>query len=260
VWVRIEKQKSDVTRVLHDGAVEHDRLEWKLRAAAIPGALIVALAFHAWPTGHFLQRTFLSMMIHELGHTLTAWWCGFGALPTLWKTIIPEARGIVWLLVALVELGLVAIAWRTHRLVFALVGLALACVQVVALNASTDDAQAWITFGGDGGAMVLGTLLMASFFVPKLQEHGLRWGLLVIGAAAFVDTYATWWSARSDPDVIPFGEIEGVGLSDPSKLTEVYGWPTSQLVHRYVTLGAVCLVSLAAVYAWQVWRSRQRPA
>ena len=56
----------------------------------------VALAFHAWPTGHCLQRTFLSMMVHELGHAVTAWWCGFGALPGLWKTLIPETRGVVW--------------------------------------------------------------------------------------------------------------------------------------------------------------------
>ncbi len=106
--------------------------------------------------------------------------------------------------------------------------------------------------------MILGTLLMMAFFVPKLAEHGLRWGLLVIGAAAFVDTFATWWSARSDPDVIPFGEIEGVGLSDPSKLSEVYGWSTSQLVHRYVTLGVACLIVLAGVYAWQVRSARAR--
>jgi hypothetical protein len=236
---------------------DDDRLEWKLRAATIPGALIVALAFHAWPTGHFLQRTFLSMMIHELGHAITAWWCGFGALPTVWKTMIPETRGMVWLLVAIFELGLVGIAWKTHRLVFAVVGLALVVVQVIAMNAPIEDAQAWVTFGGDGGAMLLGSLLMASFFVPKLRDHGLRWGLLVIGAAAFVDTFATWWSARSDPDVIPFGEIEGVGLSDPSKLTDVYGWSTNQLVHRYVSLGVACLVALGTVYAWQVWRSRR---
>jgi len=237
----------------YDGAVE-----WKLRAAAIPGALLVALAFHAWPTGHFLQRTFLSMMVHEVGHAATAWWCGFGALPTLWKTLIPETRGAVWMLVAALELGVVAVGWKTQRLALVIAGVALAAVQLYAMNLPTDSAQAAITFGGDGGAMVLGTLLMMGFFVPKLREHGLRWGLLAIGAAAFVDTFATWWAARSDTDVIPFGEIEGVGLSDPSKLADVYGWSTGEIVHRYVTLGAVCLVALAGVTVWQVLRSRAR--
>jgi hypothetical protein len=236
--------------------VEPEAREWKLRAVAIPGALLVALAFHAWPTGHFLQRTFLSMMVHELGHAVTAWWCGFGAVPTLWRTMIPETRDLVWLLVTAFEIGCVVFGWKRQRLVLVLVGLALGAIQLVAITASSDAAHAWIIFGGDGGAMVLGTLLMASFFVPKLREHGLRWGLLAIGAAAFVDTFATWWTARSDIDVIPFGEIEGVGLSDPSKLTEVYGWNVDQLVHRYVSLGCACLATLAVITVWQVTSSR----
>src|SRR5205823_1169102 len=153
------------------------------RRFAIPGALGVALAFHAWPTGHWLQRTFLSMIVHELGHAITAWWCGFAALPTVWKTLIPDERGVI-------------------------VPLALAA-------------------------------------------GGLRWGLLAIGAAAYVDTFATWWAARSDLGAIPLGEIEGVGLSDPSKLIEDYGWKTHQMVSRYVTLGVTCLIVLTAVYAWQ---------
>ena len=29
--------------------------EWKLRAVAIPAAIGLAFAFHAWPVGHWLQ-------------------------------------------------------------------------------------------------------------------------------------------------------------------------------------------------------------
>ncbi|MEO8550499.1 MAG: hypothetical protein ABI678_11020 [Kofleriaceae bacterium] len=238
------------------------RLEWKVRAIAIPAALALAVAFHAWPTGHMLQRTFLSMIVHEFGHAATAWWCGFAALPGLWKTLVPESRGLVWVAVLAVEVAIVGYGWKRARLAIALAGLVLALAQFAGTRAPVEDAQAWITFGGDGGAMVIGTLLIACFFVDKLREHGLRWGLLVIGAAAFVDTFATWWSARSDVDVIPFGEIEGVGLSDPSKLQEVHGWSTAQLVDRYVILGVACLVALGAIYAWSSTRSylgRDRP-
>ncbi|HET9991871.1 MAG TPA: hypothetical protein VFQ65_25255, partial [Kofleriaceae bacterium] len=167
-------------------------------------------------------------------------------------------RGLVWLAVLAVEIAIVIYGWKRDRLAITFAGLALAALQFAGTRAPVDEAQAWITFGGDGGAMVIGTLLIACFFVAKLREHGLRWGLLVIGAAAFVDTFATWWSARSDIDVIPFGEIEGVGLSDPSKLQEVYGWSTGQLVHRYVVLGLACLVALAIIYAWSVARSYLR--
>ena len=149
------------------------------------------------------------MIVHECGHAVTAWWCGFAAIPGLWKTLVPETRGLVWILVVAICAGLVALGWRKQRWWLVIAGLGLTAVQLYAHDLDVETAQQWITFGGDGGAMLLGTALMASFFIPKLAEHGLRWGLLSIGAAAFVDTFATWWSARSDTDVIPFGEIEG---------------------------------------------------
>jgi len=237
-------------------------LEWKLRAAAIPAVLVLAFAFHAWPTGHWLQRTFLSMMVHELGHAVTAWWCGFAAIPTVWKTLIPEARGVV---VSALVLGLegwiLVRGWTTQRMAWFAVGLGLAVLQVIGtLELSVDRAQEAITFGGDAGAMVLGTLLMLTFFVgpaSRLRTNHLRWGFLVIGAAALVDTLATWRAARADPDTIPFGEIEGVGLSDPSKLDEIYGWTIRQLVHRYTNLGTACLVVLAVAWLYFTYVERR---
>ena len=108
--------------------------------------------------------------------------------------------------------------------------------------------------------MILGTLLVLAFFAPagKQAARGetLRWGLLAIGAAAYVDTALTWWGAR-DHERIPFGEIEGVGLSDPSKLSEV-GWSPTQIVDRYLLLAGVCLAVIAGVWAWQTWSMRRR--
>lgn len=235
--------------------------EWKLRAAAIPGLVLVALAFHAWDLGHFMQRTALSMPLHELGHATTAWWCGFSAIPTLWKTLIPESRGILPTLIVAVGCGwLVYRGWRGPRMRLAYLGAAFGALQLLGTTASTDTAHAAISFGGDAGAMVLGTLLMMTFFVgqdSRLRRGGLRWGLAGIGAAGFVDTFATWWSARTDPDAIPFGEIEGVGLSDPSVLQEVHGWTTSQIVGRYVIVGIVCLAALMAMYVWAVDDARK---
>lgn len=241
-------------------------LEWKLRAAAIPVAIGLALAFHAWPTGHWLQRTFLSMMVHESGHAVTAWWCGFAAIPTLWKTLIPESRSVV---IALAVLGaqawLCVRGWTLQRMRWLALGLGLAAVQFAGtLEASVSRTQEMITFGGDAGGMVLGTLLILTFFVgpeSRLRTNHLRWGFLVIGAAALVDTSATWITARKDPDVIPFGEIEGVGLSDPSKLQEVYGWTTTQLVHRHVIVASVCFAGLAIAWLYFTYTARySRPS
>ena len=228
--------------------------ELRQRLFAVPVALALAALFHAFPLGHFLQRTFLTMMVHEVGHAVTAWACGFAAVPFLWRTMIAESRGaFAVLLVAGAGIALVVAGVRGQRRALTIAGAAILALQLVGtlmLRART--AQALVTFGGDGGALVLGTLLMCSFYVGPdhyFRVNALRWGFLVIGAAAFTDTFATWWQARHDWDAIPFGEIEGVGLSDPSKLTDVYGWSTRLLVKRYVALGVVCLAALAVVYA-----------
>ncbi|MDB4965311.1 MAG: hypothetical protein JWN44_1000 [Myxococcales bacterium] len=247
------------------GDAEELAAELTLRASAVPVALAVAALFHAFPLGHFLQRTFLTMMVHELGHAVTAWWCGFAAFPFLWRTLIAGERGPLTALVVAAGSGALLV-WSLRARHPRLIGLA-ASLLALQLGATVllraRNAQALVTFGGDGGAMVLGTLLMASFYVDRdtyIRRNALRWGFLVIGAAAFTDTFATWWQARRDYDVIPFGEIEGVGLSDPSKLVDVYGWTTRALVQRYVTLGIVCLVALAAVWAWGTWQTRRELA
>lgn len=240
-----------------------DRHEWKIRAGAIPAALIAALAFHSCDAGHFVQRSALTMPLHELGHAVTAWASGFAAIPSLWKTLIPEQRGVVVPVALAALLGaMIWRGWTTGRTWLAAIGLGLGFVQLIATTMTAAvTAQVAITFGGDAGAMVLGTVLMLVFFVgpdSRLRAGGLRYGLLGIGAAALVDTLSTWWTARRDPDVIPFGEIEGVGLSDPSKLDEWYGWSVAQIVHRYVVVGACCLAVLAAGWAWATWQARAR--
>ena len=75
-------------------------------------------------------------------------------------------------------------------------------------------------------------------------------GFLVIGAAAFADGFGTWWAARTDRDVIPFGENEGQGPSDPTVLIYQQGFSIPGLVNGYVWLGLVCLAVLLAAYGW----------
>jgi hypothetical protein len=241
---------------------DEEALEWKLRAVAVPAAVALGFAFHASPTGHWLQRTFLSMIVHELGHAVTAWWCGFAALPTVWKTLIPETRStVIPLAILALEGWLVARAWIARHTGWLIVGLGLAVLQLIGtLGSSPRRAHEAITFGGDAGAMILGTLLMLTMFAgpeSALRRNQLRWGFLVIGAAALVDTFATWAAARANPDLIPFGEIEGVGLSDPSKLDEVYGWTAHQIVHRHLTVGIACFAALAAAWLYFTHTARQ---
>ena len=125
---------------------------------------------------------------------------------------------------------------------------------------SEDRAKQLVVFMGDGGCLVLGTLLMLTVYAPEesaLKRGWLRWGFLVIGAGAFADAFAQWWASRTDVDRIPFGMNEGAGLSDPSVLSETYGWSTEQIVGRYVALGCVCLFALAGVYVISMLRVRR---
>ncbi len=229
---------------------------------AVPAALVVALLFHASAAGRFLQSAFFRMAVHEIGHAVTAWLCGVFAVPFLWKTFLGGGRGfLVPLLVLAAITYLFVRSWNARSWAGMIGAGLLAGVQLVCtLVLSKSTVAALITFGGDGGAMVLGTALMATFYFGRstqLYTGMLRWGFLVIGSAAFVGTFAQWWSARTNDDVIPFGEIEGVGLSDPSKLVELHGWSVKLLVHRYVTLGCLCLVATAALWVYGMATARR---
>src|SRR5260221_7625042 len=244
-----------------DVVVDDPVLEWKLCVAAIPAALALAVALHLLMPS--LQRIFFGMPVHELGHAVTAWLCGYFAIPTLWKTLIPESRGFVApvILAGAIGYGMYK-AWLAEKPGYlVLLGAALLVQALGTLVISENTAEMLFTFGGDGMGMVLAALLMASFFFGKrteLYKGWLRWGFLLIGAAAFVDMFGTWWVAQFNADVIPFGENEGSGLSDPMKLLEEYRWPTTTLVRRYVLVGCGSLARLALVYAWGVARARRK--
>ena len=243
------------------GDLEEARHELRVRAIALPAALLGAWVMVKTPLWGGLLRIFLSMWIHELGHAVTAWLCGFPALPGPWVTRIWEERSSFFFL--LVAVGLAALIFRGHftqRRPFMFAGATGLLLQFIGTAVlSSHQAQVLITFGGDGGCLVLGALLMTTLYTPRdsaLRQGWLHWGYLVIGAAAFMDAFCQWWWARHDLERIPFGEQEGVGLSDPSKLVDVYGWSETQLVQRYTGLGLLCLAALAVLYTVGLVRAR----
>ena len=228
--------------------VRNDALrELKCRILALPLALLAARLVAS--TGLRMAAAMLAMVLHESGHAITAWLTGRWAVPLLWVTPHGEERSwcIVLALTAAIAFGGFQ-AWKAQRWgwVFAAGGVLILQLIVLCLPAGS-----LIVFFGDGGAMVLATILMATFYAPResalYKKWGLRWGLLVIGALSFMHVFLIWSGPFED---IPFGEIEGVNLSDPSLLTEMYGWPVTQLVDRYVRLGEVCLVALLGLYVW----------
>lgn len=240
---------------------DEGRLEARLRLAVLPVALGIAWLAVRSPGFQGLLRIFFTMPVHELGHAVTAWFCGFSATPTLWVTHVSDERSTFMTLVLSGLLGaLVWQGWKRRRWAWLGVGAGLLAVHWTGRFGLTQtQAQALFFFGGDAGLMVLGALLMATFYVPPghyLHRHQLRWGFLVMGAAAFMDGFEQWWAARRNVDRIPFGRIEGVGLSDPSALVETYGWTVGNIIRGYVTVGIICLAALGVLYLVSLWRVR----
>ena len=222
--------------------------ELKYRLLALPLILLAAY----WMTSTVLRiaAAMLAMVLHESGHAITAWLTGRWAVPLLWVTMHGEERSW-WIVVILASAICLAgfLAWRAQRWGWVCAAGVVLIVQLTFL--SLPNPGALIIFGGDGGAFVLATILMAAFYAPResalYKNWGMRWGLLVIGALTFMHVFRTW----SGPiEELPFGEIEGVNLSDPSLLTEMYGWSVTQLIHRYLRLATICLVALLALYVW----------
>ena len=235
------------------------REELIYRLLALPMALLVALLLVGSPLAPCV-RIFASMWVHETGHAVTAWLCGFGAFPGPWFTPISGGRILIVTVALASGLGWgVFQAWRAQRWSLVASGAMLLLLQLVCTSLPASRAQALIIFGGDAGCLVLGSLLMATVYARRespLCRGALRWGFLAMGAAAFMDAFRTWWGARHDLDRIPFGANEGIGLSDPSLLLEVYGWPIQAMIRRYVWLGVACLGALAILYVAGVLRAR----
>ena len=222
--------------------------EFKYRLLALPLALLVARLVAG--TSLRVAAGMLGMVLHESGHAITAWLTGRWAVPMLWVTMHGEERcwSIVLFLTAAIIFG-GFLAWKREHWGWVCAAGTLLILQITILSAHTDGAL--IVFGGDGGAMVLATILMATFYAPRqsalYQNWGFRCGLQLIGALTFMHVYRLWSGPFED---IPFGEIEGVNLSDPSLLTQMYGWNVTQLIDRYLLLAKVCFVVLFGLYVW----------
>ena len=219
------------------------------RLLALPLALLVA--YWLTGTGFNMIAGMLAMVVHECGHAIAAWLAGRWAVPTFWFTMIGQDTS--WLVVLLVTGGILfggyqALRKRSWGLVCAAGAILFLQFDIMSMPANRG---AVVIFAGDGGALVLATILMGTFYAPSDsaigKSWGLRWGLLIIGALAFMHVYRLW----SGPwENIPFGELEGRGPSDPSLLTEMYGWSVIQLVDRYLLLAKACFMAMGAMYLW----------
>jgi hypothetical protein len=225
---------------------EGARRELYVRALALPGAFAVA---HVSVMTMPFATNIMAMWVHEAGHAVAAWLSGFPAFPGPWFTAVGDERSVAVtiLLVGLLSFGAYH-AWLRGRwfwLAAAVFAGALALFCGFALDPF--EADQLITFSGDVGSLLLGTLLMLTMYAREdhpLRQQRLRWVFLLIGALAVVSARANW---SGGADHVPFGEDER-GLSDPSVLMEEYGWSAPLLIARYMQVANGCLLVLALGY------------
>jgi hypothetical protein len=222
------------------------RTEFLCRVLGIPIALIVArLGLATVP----IMVRILTMLVHESGHAVAAWICGYGAFPGLWFTPVSETQEpSVTLIIIDVLAGLSYWAWRTSRWYMVGASVALLFLHWICWHARYYRAHEIFIFFGDGGALVLGTLLMMTMYVRRDR------GFLVIGAAAFMDVFHTWSGGEEN---IAFGVQEGT-KTDPSQLVETYGWTIPGMMESCMRLAELCLVALAIIYVFGIVQARRK--
>ncbi len=232
------------------------RTEFRCRLFALPGALLFG-----WIVNRILpsMTAFLAMWLHESGHAITAWLCGYSAFPTAWFTVIGErSRWISIVLAALLVAG-GYVAFRKQRWLWVVVS-AIVLVLVIAGNLQTDShSRMLFTFWGDGGAYVLSTILMLTFYArpdSPISRNQVRWGLLLLGAMAFCSVY-TRWSGGFENIANFLEDTDERGPSDIMQLTTLYGWSIYTLIHSYWQLAYTCFAALGVAYGAGILQAKR---
>jgi hypothetical protein len=223
--------------------------EFLCRAFALPGALLLGwLANYSMP----MLCAFLAMWLHEFGHAICGWFCGYMAFPTAWITMIGDrSRWISLLFGAAAAVG-GYFAFRLERWFWVAVSAVILLLFILGNLQTEAHAHLLFTFWGDGGAYVLSTILMLTFYAradSPITKNQLRWGFLILGAMAFWSVYTRWQGGFENiAQVLEDTDDRGIP-SDPRVLNLVYGWSTYTLINTYRGLGHACLLVLAGAYA-----------
>jgi hypothetical protein len=244
-----------------DSALEKQKAyhEFLCRVLALPGALLFGW-FVAWATPSL--AAFLHMWVHESGHAVTAWLCGYPAIPTAWVT---PTFSRTWWLNPLLGLCVAAggyVAYRKQRWFWVAAASVLPLLLIAGHRQHDYEFQSLTLFWGEGGAFVLSTLLMTTFYArsnSQLTRNQLRWALLVLGAIAFCHVYRQWSGGFENIANI-LEDTDERGPSDMRQLMLTYDWTIYTMVHRYQALGHACLLALAVAYTAGLVQARRLQA
>jgi hypothetical protein len=141
-------------------------------------------------------------------------------------------------------------AWRMERWFWVAVSVIVLALLLAGNLRTPFQAHCLITFGGDAGAFVISTILMATFYGrPEsiVCRNQLRWVLVVIGAICFMQTYEMW-AGGFERIVQWLDGIDERGPTDLAKLTQLYGWGIGEMQARFLKVAHACFFAMAAMY------------
>ncbi len=75
---------------------------------ALPAMLVIAMLVQITGFLAGMQRIVFGMPVHEMGHAVTGWLCGFNYIPSLWVTVSSGERGYISSVVVLAALLMLA--------------------------------------------------------------------------------------------------------------------------------------------------------
>jgi Zn-finger nucleic acid-binding protein len=222
---------------------------------AVPLAFLPAILLHGTFPGN-LAALVVNMPLHELGHATAAWFSGHFAVPLPFVTPVPsEDRSVLVAGILILLLAAAVLAGRSAKRRYLVwvggVGLALqALLTLILPNWMTLRLMVWL---GCGGEMVLGTLLVVSFYY-RMPDR-LRWDFArypVLGFGAYALAYATsfWVDVSNFRHRIPYGSAIGGQDDSNGDMNKLVGWGSrpETIVATYVQLGTVCLAIVGLHY------------
>ena len=217
---------------------------------ALPAMLVIAMLVQITGFLAGMQRIVFGMPVHEMGHAVTGWLCGFNSIPSLWVTVSSGERGYISSIVVLTALLMLArYALMNKKPAWLIPAIIIFLIQIYGtLIISENTADMLITVGGDAMGLILATVLMVIFYLGKdtqLYKGSLRWGFLAIGAAAFMDIFTPWYNR--DISAIGYG-MTGNIHTDSFKMINIHLWQWDSLFTLHNTIGYSCLLAVVCAY------------
>ncbi len=230
-------------------------------AVMFPAALVIAKVARVLVLPAMIADG-IRLWMHEWGHALFAWACGWMAIP-LPIGFTPVIPGRNWAILLVWHAFWGLWTWRAwvaeHRVASAIGAGAILIQWVFAFGLSQPTQEQWMLFGGCAGELLLSAAWMAMFhlrFSGKTRFDFWRWVLMFFGASVFAQAFGLWVAARRTGTAIPWGSMWGEQSDgDMDRLCDEFHWTTREISERYFALACVCGL---LVFAGFLWRSFER--